>query len=265
MARRRRREDTAVALFPFLSVLACVIGTLTLLLSALAVGHMGGSSAEEIWLSERLQTAEIFLAGGRARLEELEAQLADHSERARREQELGRRLEGLGLEPELSLEELEERVSLEMQAKEFEERRGQLRQEHLALIERVRRKSVELEDRETRRAGAPIIIDPSGVGRDQVPYLVLCAADYVELFFLSGDTYGRFPVDQLEYEPDFKRFLKRVGVISDALVIFMIRPDGMKTYSTASRIADKLSVRNAKLPLPGTGELDFSLLRGAKP
>ena len=34
--RRRRRGDLAVSLFPFLSVLACVIGTLTLLLAAIA-------------------------------------------------------------------------------------------------------------------------------------------------------------------------------------------------------------------------------------
>ena len=39
MARRPAEED-GVSLFPFLSVLACVIGTLTLMIMALALGQM---------------------------------------------------------------------------------------------------------------------------------------------------------------------------------------------------------------------------------
>ena len=264
MARRRRRDDTTVSLFPFLSVLACVIGTLTLLLSALSVGHMGGASVEQVWLSERLQATAIFLAGGQAMLEELQAQLEDRSERAQRDEELGRRLEGLGLEREISLDELEHWIDLETQAASLAERQEHLEEEARRLEASVYGKASEVKKREAMQAGAPIIIDPSGIGRHQIPYLVLCTADYVELFHRYGEAYGRYPSDQLNYDHDFKRFLRRVRNISDALVIFMIRPDGIKTHTQASRIADQLGVRNAKLPLPGTGEIDFSLLRGGE-
>ena len=40
MGRRRDREDTDVSLFPFLSILACIIGVLTLLISTLALSQM---------------------------------------------------------------------------------------------------------------------------------------------------------------------------------------------------------------------------------
>ena len=40
MARRRRKKGVSVSLFPFLSILACVIGTLTLMITALALGQM---------------------------------------------------------------------------------------------------------------------------------------------------------------------------------------------------------------------------------
>ena len=40
MASRRTKRDFASSLFPFLSVLACVIGTLTLLIAALALGQV---------------------------------------------------------------------------------------------------------------------------------------------------------------------------------------------------------------------------------
>ena len=40
MGRRKKRGDPSVTLFPFLSVLACVIGVLTLMITALAIGQM---------------------------------------------------------------------------------------------------------------------------------------------------------------------------------------------------------------------------------
>ena len=42
MARRQAREQSS-SLFPFLSVLACVIGTLTLLIASLAIGQVAES------------------------------------------------------------------------------------------------------------------------------------------------------------------------------------------------------------------------------
>ncbi len=265
MGRRRRRDETAVSLFPFLSVLACVIGTLTLLLSALAVGHMGGESVEQVWLAERLRTAEISLAGGTVRLEELQAEVALQTEAAREEEELGRRLMGLGLEIDISLEDLERWLHLQTQSTEMDKRQSQLKTEILALARAREKKKADLKKRESLQVGAPIIIDPSGLGRDQRPYFVLCTADYVEILDRRGETYGRFPKDQLEFDPKFEKFLRRAGKISDALVIFLIRPEGVGTHDVASRVADQLGVRNAKLPLPGAGEIDFSMLRKANP
>jgi len=255
----------AVSLFPFLSVLACVIGTLTLLLSALAVGHMGGESVEQVWLGERLRTAEISLAGGTARLEELEAQLALQTEALREEEELGRRLAGLGLEVDISLEDLERWLHLQKQSSEMNKRQSQLEAEIRALSRVRDEKTAELKKRESLQVGAPIIIDPSGLGRDQRPFFVLCTADYIELIDSRGESYVRFPKDQLEFDPEYEKFLRRAGKISDALVIFLIRPEGVKTHTVASRVADQLRVRNAKLPLPGVGEIDFSMLRKANP
>ena len=265
MARRRRRDDMAVSLFPFLSVLACVIGTLTLLLSALAVGHMGGESVEQVWLGERLRTAEISLAGGTARLEELEAQLVLQSEAVRDEQELGRRLTGLGLELDISLEDLEYWLHLQKQSSEMAQRQSRLATEIRALARTGEKKKADLKNRESLQQGAPIMIDPSGLGRDQRPYFVLCAAEYVEILNRYGESYGRFPQDQLEFDAKFEKFLRRAGKISDAIVIFLIRPEGVKTHDVASRVADQLGVRNAKLPLPGEGEIDFSMFRQVAP
>ena len=58
MATRRARGELAVSLFPFLSILACVIGTLTLLFAALAVNQVAedlASRSEESTPSPELE------------------------------------------------------------------------------------------------------------------------------------------------------------------------------------------------------------------
>jgi hypothetical protein len=48
-------------------------------------------------------------------------------------------------------------------------------------------------------------------------------------------------------------------------VIFLIRPEGVGTFKAAEQVALQFKVRNAKLPLPGLGKLDFRLMQGAPP
>ena len=54
MARRRKKSIT-VSLFPFMSILACVIGTLTLMLTAMALGQMDN---EVVYSAERYKKVE---------------------------------------------------------------------------------------------------------------------------------------------------------------------------------------------------------------
>ena len=61
---------------------------------------------------------------------------------------------------------------------------------------------------------------------------------------------------------DYKKFLRRLRVVNRGLLVFLIRPDGVGTFNEAEAVANRLKVRNAKLPLPGDGALDFGLLRG---
>jgi len=46
---RKKRTDArvSVSLFPFLSILACVIGSLTLILAGVVIGQMGGAGSDE--------------------------------------------------------------------------------------------------------------------------------------------------------------------------------------------------------------------------
>ena len=82
MASRPPKREFASSLFPFLSVLACVIGTLTLLIAALALGQV----AQDLLDARSASAEEVDLSTERAALRQLEAQLS-RDERLKQERE----------------------------------------------------------------------------------------------------------------------------------------------------------------------------------
>jgi hypothetical protein len=261
VASRRRRADLALSLFPFLSVLACVIGTLTLLLAALAIGSMGGQSLEQVRLAERFQLLQAWLTGGRAELELLEAQVHRLESEADAGAELGRRLSGQGLSLEISLDDLEAIAELRKRMPTLDERKRLLERETERLEVRLSEQQETIESREEIQRDVPIIVDPSGIGPDRRPYLVECRAEFLQIHSTRGDWSYPIPKREILNSEQFKKFLRRVKAIHNGIVIFLIRPDGVWSYNEAEVVATGLRVRHAKLPLPGQGRLDFSRLR----
>jgi len=261
VASRRRRDDLAISLFPFLSVLACVIGTLTLLLAALAVGSMGGGSLEQVRLSERFQGLQALLTGGRAELERIEAQIHLLERDADAEAELGRRLSGLGLSLDISLDDLTAVADLRRRARELEEQKQEVERDHDRLAAKLKDEQETIEEREALQRDVSIIIDPSGLGRDRRPYLVECRGDFLQIHSAKGDWSYPIPRHEILNSEQLKKFLRRVKAIHNGIVIFLIRPDGVWSYNDAEVVATGLRVRHAKLPLPGQGKLDFSRFR----
>jgi hypothetical protein len=263
MGRRRRRDDLQVSLFPFLSVLACVIGTLTLLLAALAIGRLGGQSLEQVRLAEQYHAARDAVAAGLERLRELEAQLRRSEQLAKDEEALGMRLAGLGLSLDISLEDLTGVIDLRRREAEQEDKKRLLEREKQRIATKVEERESELEKRDALQMRAPIVIDPSGLGREQRPYMIECRKDFIELHNTRGEWSLRVPAEEIAISNDLRKYMRRVRAIHNAIVIFLIRPDGVLTYNDAAAIANRHKVRNAKLPLPGEGDLDFTRLNAA--
>ena len=261
---RRRRHDSDVSLFPFLSVLACVIGTLILLLSAVAVGGIGERSLDQVRLSERFEAVEIFLTGSEALLEDFEAQLARRKAEIDDAEKIGLQLSGLGLNPDISLEELEQLLALRKERAKADAASRKITQQATELDAEIDRKSEEMRQRDANRLRAPILIDPTGIGPDYRPFLEECTREYLELHHSRGDFSFRIPSDEIARSAEYEKFLRRVRSINRGLVIFLIRPDGVESFFEAENVANQFKVRNAKLPLPGDGDLDFSLMQQAR-
>jgi hypothetical protein len=256
VARPRKRRHPQVSLFPFLSVLACVIGALTLLIAATAVGRVA-SDTVDLELYERLERE---IAQGRRRLAELSAlaeevaTLGAEIDAARRERE---RLAG---DAEQARAALERSAPLRQKLAHEEDRRRALEREAGALDGRVSERREALARRHEALATAPILIQPSGSGYGLEPHFAECRRDGLVLYEGLERHKTHVPLHRIGTSAEYRRFLRGVRLREGATVVFLVRPGGVPACRQADIQAR--SARRGQIPLTGDGELDFSLLGG---
>jgi hypothetical protein len=274
------RDEVRVSLFPFMSVLACTIGGLILLLTALSLAAVapdaGGpaGAAGDASVTEGMagadppsgaaaDTAAAPREGGggamdgkaeRAALERVAARLA----------QVDRALEARGEAPPSSLAELEARSTALARDRRLERDRASLAVEARRLAQARETIEAEIAVLEHRRETLPILIDPTGLARHLEPWFVECDAGGGTLLRARDDLQVFVPREELSMSGDFGRYLRRLRAKPGALLVLLVRSDGLATKDVAERVARQAGVRVASLPLPGRGELDWSLLRRAE-
>jgi len=261
---RRRRAKQSISLFPFLSILACVIGTLTLLITALALGQMDTDEmASELKLDYLKRQIERTLA----RIEYLEQQLGEFEsgaddllkQLADAKVELARlkRLKAALLENAGKKEEKPE-IDVPAVDPETHKKRVAQMQEQLDTQEEQKQKLlVELKEREKSPDEAEVIIQPGGSGVDLEPTFVECAASGIVIY--EGEEPRRVLRADLGSDEGFRALLDRVAADPKATVIFLVRDDGLGTYYAARSQARSRYARNGKLPVIGHGKIDLSM------
>lgn len=259
---RRRSASGDVSLFPFLSILVCVIGLLTLMIAGAALTEieqepdvaavaraqefrrLKSAVALDERAVERLQNrlasselAEARLEAARRRLDEAKAQ-----ERRLREEDLAR---ALGADLQSQLAALEAR--LETLAAEHAQR--------VALVADL--------DEEIERRGRPpeaaVQIRPTGTGVDLDPVFVECTDAGVAL--IDRDPPLRVRSADLKSDPDYLSLLDQVADSNRAVVVFLLRDNGVEAYNAARAVADARGARNGKIPVIGHGRIDLSRIK----
>lgn len=262
---RRKSSDSSVSLFPFLSILCCLIGLLTLMIKIIS----------DIKALERGQDQESV-------------ELALENQRLQREIQKKRE------EKEKILKELENKGDATLEMKDLEERRVVLRRELdraknvnpeetdvmlqrrvEALLEQIAAMIKErppldtkiaelLKELEQRKIDAdapppPVVVQPRGSGKDDVRLrFVECEADGVVLRNADGT---RMSVSRaaITTEPALAKFFNEAKADRNSMVLFLIRTDGNATYQIAAGWAEsQFELRTAKLPIPNKGEIDLS-------
>jgi cell division protein FtsB len=263
MARRRRKTKVTISLFPFLSILACVIGTLTLMITALALGQM---DTDEMASELKLDYLKRQIARSRAHIEELKKKLEAIESGA---DELLKQLADAQVEYERLkrlrdslLDRADEKVEPEIDVPVVDEEKhkkriAQMQEELQTQEERKKELAAELEERGKPPEEAEVIIRPGGSGVDLEPTFVECAASGVVVY--EGEEPWRVRRADLATDEKFLALLDRVADRPNATVVFLVRDDALGTYYAARNLARSHYARNGKLPVIGHGKIDLSM------
>lgn len=248
-----------------MSVLACTIGALTLLLASLslsAVTPRDSPSAEAAAASTWSESGSDPRAVAPPSANEDERALVEAVEALWREVDEVLAVRGEG--PALSLDALESQLASANRTRRLESDLAELLAAERALSQERDRVETSIAVLESRRETLPILIDPTGLSRHLEPWFVECDARGITAYRAS-DGYAHFvPRDELGPSGEYGRYLRRLRAIPGALLVVLVRPDGLATTELAAGLARAAGVRVARLPLPGRGELDWTLLRRAE-
>ena len=259
-----RRESLKVSLFPFMSILACTIGALTFLLVTMAMTSVGATrlvgeneARRASALAARIPAIETSLA----RLEK-DWQDLEHAERLLAE--LDSQLEARGLNSGGSIVGIESALERAGRSARLDAELRRKRQALAKLEGRTGQVEATIETLESRRETLPILIDPTGLSRGQTPYFVECEAAGITAYRASDGFEYFVPSDGVSTSGDFGRYLRRVQVLPNSLLVLLVREDGIETARRVEGLARASRIRVARLPMPGQGELDFRLLQRAE-
>ena len=260
MGRPRKRRKQEVSLFPFLDILACVIGNLILIITAVVLEQVDTKPVAE---AARIDDLQAEAERQQAKAAELQKQLDQLLERsgvatdrlaevrakiAAAKQKLGEAQKRV----EAAAKPVQPPPQITADLKKLEEERKKLEAE-----------IKELERQVAERKKPPeqmiAILPPGSGGGPRKGVFVEAAKD--GLVIHEGDKPWQVPTGKVASDPRFKALLDKVKGDADAIVTFLVRSDGLSSLAAGQKAATAAGVRSGRVPLPGQGTLDLS---GAK-
>lgn len=238
MAPRSRESGAIVSLFPFLSILACIMGTLTLIISGLVCGQIGS-----IPPAEEYQKISSEISRDTKEIERLKRLIAEASSVEKQLSEYRKEVDRIKSTLPDTSGDLRSVLALLEESKELREYIKALEAELKRRKNEIARLKIRIEDE--KESEKIIVLKPSGLGKGLKPSFVECTANGLIIYPQGGRTFT-----------DHVRFIKRQPGYS---IVFLIRPGGIGKFKEAQRVARQSGVRYGYLPLPKTGKVDFGL------
>jgi len=272
MARRIPVEEDDISLFPFLSIIAAVIGVLTLMIAAVTLGQMNQDDVKEAvenaiamdLVQKELAETKEAVAELKLQLDKDKAELLE-SANARQNQVVKSRAELEALLKQLAevQKDIEEKKTITIVIPEIpkgqRETVADLQNQLTAIKERLALLKIELAKKEKPPEEAQVSILPGGTGFSFKPNFVECTADAVVLH--TEDEPVTIRTAEVVANKKFVALLEKVANSENQIITFVLRSDSVRTYRMVKKLCDDNEVRNGKLPAPGNGRLDFSQFR----
>jgi hypothetical protein len=270
MARRASSADGGVSLFPFMSILACLIGILTLMISvtiALKSLETSGRGKEEL---ERARKHQSLLAQQQRIRKETEALKAT----LRTQNSTALELSELDLRRIVLRRQLDEKTSLLKKPDQTDKALQKLIETMLANIEALRKERPALEKKladlkaelarrkiKPDNKPVPILIQPGGTGTAHVNRVTFVECDSSGIILhRRGQPSASVSLAAIGSDQNYNRLLEEAKGKAGSMILFLLRDTGHHSYLRAAGWAEsQYQLRTGKLPLPGKGELDLSL------
>lgn len=265
-----RRKSSAsgggISLFPFLDIIASVIGILTLMIKVVS----DIKALEQSKNREGIETAMEFQQVKKdieRRAEErvaLREKLEQHGSAVVAKEELEDKRVVLRKELEAAKANAPEEgdANLQRRLEALIDQIAALKKERPSLDDRIRELTTELENRklDPNAKPAPVIVQPRGTGTrgEEMLFFVECEGNGLVIRHPDGRKIS-VSTAAIPTEPALSEFYNLVRADKRAMVLFLIRPNGNTSYQRAAGLAEhQFGLKTGKLPVPNEGEIDLS-------
>ncbi len=273
MAKRRGTSGSEVSLFPFLSILACLIGALVMIIVVLVISQTEkaeGRTVEEIQRAqdyinikkeiEQRQQQAAQVKEKLAMLEKIKEDLEDRRQRFARLRRL--------LDSSKEVQEQNKEISQQLQ-KELDDLMVEiegLKKQQAASKKEIEELMAMIEERKIPkdREPPPVQVQPSGSGMSENTkvYFIEAAGGGLKLLQPWSEEDYRLSArpETVVADHAFNHFLLELQKDKNSLILFLIRDDGYGAYNNgAGRAESDYGIRTGKLPIPGRGPLQLDL------
>ena len=281
MAKRRESSGDEVSLFPFLSILACLIGALVMIIVVLVVSQTkkaAGRDPEEVQRAidaKRIQKELEERKQDTTKVQEILAILEKREKEIEEKRQRFIKLRKL-LDSSKDVQDRNKEISLQLQ-KELDDLMLEidgLKKQQVETKKEIETLMAEIKKRQIPpdKKPPPVVVQPSGSGMAEGTkvYFVEASGGGLKIINAWGEDYRlSAQAEVVVADAAYTHFLTELAKDPKSLILFLIRDDGAGAFNNgAGRAESDFNIRVGKLPIPGRGDLKldmFDAYRGKIP
>lgn len=253
-----------------MSILACLIGILTLMISVMMqVQQMekNGRTEEEMARATKNRDLQI-------QAKELEKKIAELDEKLKKDKSTVSamaKIKEAKIVLENKLKELEKAkdpkmtdAQLQKQVENMKKEVEALKKERPPLAKRLEELQAELKKRkEMPKPKESVVVQPRGVGQGGARNLFFVECNSTGIVLRDAkDGEKKLSTAAIKTSGVYAKYLDRVKKTEDSMVLFLIRKSGNEAFRWAAATAElKYKLPTGKLPIPNDGKIDLSLFK----
>ncbi|MCB1233684.1 MAG: hypothetical protein KDM91_01275 [Verrucomicrobiae bacterium] len=270
MAKRKKDSGTSVNLFPFLSILVCIIGCLTLIIVVLNLMSMSKAEGREpkeverareyVEMKKKQDEDQKKYDDLRQLIENLIQQNKDTLTQMQKLELLKNMLENQE-EIDASREELIAKFNL------LQNTNKKLDEDHNQMVVQIEEMKKEIAKRKLPPDPSRMRVIPSGSGTNIEPYFVEIADKTVLIHQSLTEPPVEIPSASVNQDENFVKLLDAIAAKPYRRLIFLVRgnPEAVANLGRANAVVGAYNqtrgseIIAGRLPLPGDGKVDLSM------